>query len=489
LRARQELENTANMQGAVGESSLASFPGSINDHGDTLSRRELWLPPSEVAAGGGSARLFVAIERHRLSAGGRRVMLDELDEVVVGRAAVGRIERIAPRAVALWVGDSETSRRHMAVRRTASGWRVEDLESRNGTLVNGERVERAELADGDVVEAGGAMLRFAVDDEPGRDARDRDLDDMAGSPTVFQTLNRALEERIALVRRIAPTRVPVLVHGETGTGKELMARAIHDASGRSGAFVAVNCGALPRGLIESELFGHRRGAFSGASDDHDGLFRRAHRGTVFLDEVAELPAESQVALLRVLQEGEVRPVGSSDSVSVDVRVVAASHRDLAQRIADGRFRQDLFGRLAGFEVTMPPLRDRREDLGTLIAALLARLCPQPERFTLHRDAACAMMRYPWPQNVRELEQALRSAVALCDDGKLRLAHLPEAIATYRPPEVALSAADTELRGRLVVLLETSAGNVAAVAREMERAPIQIRRWCRRLRIDLARYRR
>ena len=477
------------MQSAVGEASPTSFLGSINDHVETLPGREGWLPPSEVAGGHASARLFVAIERHRLSSGGRRVMLDELDEVVVGRGAEGRIEPIGPRAVALWVGDSETSRRHLVVRRTASGWRVEDLGSRNGTLVNGERVGRAELVDGDVIEAGGAMLQFAIDGEPGRSAHDRDLEDAAGAPSVFQTLNRALEERVALILRIAPTRVPVLVHGETGTGKELMARAIHDASGRPGAFVAVNCGAMPRGLIESELFGHRRGAFSGASEDRDGLFRSAHGGTLFLDEVAELPPESQVALLRVLQEGEVRPVGASDSVSVDVRVVAASHRDLAQRIAEGRFRQDLFGRLAGFEVTMPPLRERREDLGTLIAALLARISPQPEGFTLHRDAALALLRYPWPQNIRELEQALRSAVALCDDGKLRLAHLPEAIATYRPPEVALSAADAELRGRLVALLESSSGNVAAVARGMDRAPIQIRRWCRRLRIDLARYRR
>jgi DNA-binding NtrC family response regulator len=268
-----------------------------------------------------------------------------------------------------------------------------------------------------------------------------------------------------------------------------MARAIHDASGRSGAFVAVNCGALPRTLIESELFGHRRGAFSGASEDRDGLFRRAHQGTLFLDEIAELPLESQVALLRVLQEGEVRPVGASDATQVDVRVIAASHQDLSRRVADGRFRQDLYGRIAGFEITMPALRDRREDLGTLIAAILPRISPCPERFTLQRDAAMALLRYPWPQNVRELEQALRSAVALCDDGKLRLAHLPAPIAGYRPTASLLSAGDAELRARLVDLLAESSGNVAAVARAMARAPVQIRRWCRRLHIDLSAFRR
>ena len=338
------------------------------------------------------------------------------------------------------------------------------------------------------------MLWFSADRAGGRAGawrteRDRDLEDAPLTPSVFQTLNRGLEERIRQICRIAPSRVPVLVRGETGTGKELMARAIHDASGRPGAFVAVNCGALPRGLIESELFGHRRGAFSGAGEDRDGLIRRAHRGTLFLDEIAELPPESQVALLRVLQEGEVRPVGASESLQVDVRVVAASHQDLTGRIADGRFRQDLYARIAGFEVTMPALRDRREDLGTLIATILPRISPSPERFTLDREAACALLRYPWPQNIRELEQALRSAVALCDDGKLRLVHLPEAIASYRPAASLLSADDAGSAQRLVELLEGSSGNVAAVARAMGRAPVQIRRWCRRLRIDLALFRR
>jgi transcriptional regulator of acetoin/glycerol metabolism len=470
------------MQGVDGGPSIGNF----TDVTDTLPGRDLWSVPRE--AGGerrGAPRLFVALERHRLTAGGRRLVLEDLDEVIVARGTPGRIERVGRTAV-LVVGDFETSRRHLAIRRTDARWQVEDLGSRNGTLVNGERVDRAALAHGDLIEAGGTVLWFAAD---GASGRDRDLEDAATAPSVFQTLNRALEERLQQIRRIAPSRVPVLVRGETGTGKELMARAIHDASGRPGAFVAVNCGALPRTLIESELFGHRRGAFSGASEDHDGLFRRAHRGTLFLDEIAELQAESQVALLRVLQEGEVRPVGASESVQVDVRVIAASHQDLIKWIADRRFRQDLYGRIAGFEITMPALRDRREDLGTLIAAILPRICARPERITLHRDAACALLRYPWPQNIRELEQALRSAVALCDDGKLRIAHLPAAIASYRPAGSLLSAGDAELRTRLVELLEGSSGNVAAVARAMARAPIQIRRWCRRLQIDLAAYRR
>jgi pSer/pThr/pTyr-binding forkhead associated (FHA) protein len=467
--------------------SGGATPVGFADHLDTLSGLENWPCEDEGPGRTGTARLFVSLERHRLTAGGRRLVLDHLDEVVVARGTPGRIERSGRTAV-LTVGDHETSRRHCVLRRVESAWHVEDLGSRNGTLVNGERVERVEIGDGDVIEAGGAVLQFARDAAPCGGESDLDLEGAVLEP-VFQTLNRALEERIHQIRKIAPSRVAVLVRGETGTGKELMARAIHEASGRPGAFVAVNCGALPRGLIESELFGHRRGAFSGASEDRDGLFRRAHLGTLFLDEIAELPPESQVALLRVLQEGEIRPVGSSEDVKVDVRVLAASHQDLQRRIADGRFRQDLYGRIAGFEITMPALRDRREDLGTLIAGMLPRIAAQPERFTLHRDAACALMRYEWPQNIRELEQALRTAVALTDDGKLRLEHLPDAIVSYRPAgNIALSVDDNQLRGRLVELLGRHAGNVAAVARAMDRAPVQIRRWCRRLRIDLATFR-
>jgi DNA-binding NtrC family response regulator len=291
----------------------------------------------------------------------------------------------------------------------------------------------------------------------------------------------------------------VLVRGETGTGKELMARAIHDASGRRGPFVAVNCGALPRDLVESELFGHRRGAFSGATEDREGLVRRAHQGTLFLDEIAELPPDSQVALLRVLQDGEVRPVGASEHVQVDVRIVAATHQDLSRRIADGRFRADLYGRIAGFEVSVPPLRERREDLGLVIAAVLARLCKERDdrddgdgreaQVGLHKAAARALLQYPWPLNVRELEQSLRSALALCDGPEICLAHLPEAIRSYKAPAaLVLDGEDRALRERVIDLLYETDGNIAAVARALDRAPNQIRRWCRRLQIDLSRYR-
>jgi sigma-54 dependent transcriptional regulator, acetoin dehydrogenase operon transcriptional activator AcoR len=304
----------------------------------------------------------------------------------------------------------------------------------------------------------------------------------------FRTLELQLEQTFAALTKIATANVPVLIRGDTGTGKELVANAIHALSGRAGGFVAINCGAMPRNLIESELFGYKRGAFSGAKDDREGLVRKADGGTLFLDEIAELPEESQVALLRVLQEGEVRAVGSSETVRVDVRVVAATHQNLAARIAEGRFRQDLYARLAGFEASLAPLRERREDLGTLIGAILRKL--GAERVTLQRQAARAMLRYPWPNNVRELEQALRAAVVLTGGGEIRFEHLPEGIRKYVPPEAAaMKPEDRALRERLVEMLRDSGGNVTAVGRAMGKAPIQIRRWCRRFAIDLGSFRR
>jgi DNA-binding NtrC family response regulator len=333
------------------------------------------------------------------------------------------------------------------------------------------------------------MLMFLQDEGTRSDSTDRELLADRGPPS-FQTLSLELEGRIQQIQKIAPATVPVLVRGETGTGKELMARAIHEVSGRRGAFVPVNCGALPRDLIESELFGHRRGAFSGATEDREGLVRRANRGTLFLDEIAELPPDSQAALLRVLQEGEVRPVGATDAVKVDVRIVAATHQDLKQRMVDGRFRSDLYGRIAGFEIYLPALRERREDLGMLIASILATACPDPTRITLSKSAARALFHHDWPQNIRELENAVRSAVGLCaDDGEIRIEHLPRALREHdATPRAELSAKDRALREQLVELLRQMGGNVSAVGRAMSRAPVQIRRWCNRLRIDLADFR-
>ena len=284
-------------------------------------------------------------------------------------------------------------------------------------------------------------------------APDRDLAIETATPIAFRTVSLELEGRVRELTKIARGNVSVLIRGETGTGKELIARAIHDISARRGPFVPINCGELPRNLIESELFGHKRGAFSGASENRDGLVRSAHGGTLFLDEVAELPEESQVTLLRVLQEGEVRPIGANGAVKVDIRVVAATHQDILARRVAGRFRQDLYARLAGFEMVLPALRDRLEDLGTLIAAILPRVAPEPERITLDRFAARALFRYAWPLNIREPEQALRAAIALTDTGEIQLEHLSEAIRTYAPPSPAAAMEPEDRTQRELLMVD------------------------------------
>lgn len=221
------------------------------------------------------------------------------------------------------------------------------------------------------------------------------------------------------ISQVAPTAATVLVNGETGTGKELTAKAIHNASQRADKkLVSINCAAIPENLIESELFGHVKGAFTGADSDREGLVVAADGGSLFLDEIGELPMEAQARLLRVLQEGEVRPVGSVDTRKVDVRLIAATHRDLGQRCKEGLFREDLYFRLNVIQLQIPPLRERGEDILHLARELIARFAetyqkPAPD---LSGDAITAIMQYPWPGNVRELENAIQRALILCEEG-------------------------------------------------------------------------
>ncbi len=226
-----------------------------------------------------------------------------------------------------------------------------------------------------------------------------------------------LDALCEMAQRVARHDLSVLILGESGTGKELMARAIHYASPRlSGPFVVENCAAIPDTLLESELFGHKRGAFTGAVDDHVGLFQRAHGGTVFLDEIGETSPAFQVKLLRVLQEGELRPVGSTRAIPVDVRVIAATHRDLEADVRAGRFREDLYYRIAGVTLAMPPLRERPGDIvpiaERLLADVAAELSLPPPRFD--DDARAVLMGYPWPGNIRELRNEIGRALALGD---------------------------------------------------------------------------
>jgi DNA-binding NtrC family response regulator len=253
---------------------------------------------------------------------------------------------------------------------------------------------------------------------------------------------------------VAAADGPVVLLGETGSGKEVLARALHASSPRAaGPLVAVNCGAIPAELLESELFGHARGAFSGAVAEKRGLFHEAHRGSILLDEIADLPLLLQVKLLRVLQDGEVRRVGETATARVDVRVLAATHRDLRADVAVGRFREDLYFRLKVFSLTLPPLRERAEDVLPLARHFLEREARRATR--LGPEAERILLAYRWPGNCRELENAVRHAAALADGDEVRPEHLPDELRAAPPPA-------TVAPGRLAPLAEVEREHVLAV---------------------------
>ncbi len=237
----------------------------------------------------------------------------------------------------------------------------------------------------------------------------------------------AMDRVRSLISKVAPTNSSVLILGETGTGKELVARALHNKSHRHDQpFVAVNCGALPENLIESELFGHRKGAFTGADDHRIGLFEMAHQGTIFLDEIGELPKALQSKLLRVLESGEIRRVGDNESFKVDVRLVCATHQDVKHMVADGDFREDLMYRINTFEINVPALRDRASDLEELATHLFHRFRQDaPQHRELFSPAAVELLQaHDWPGNVRELANVIERAAILCDEPPIQPEHLP-----------------------------------------------------------------
>ncbi len=251
----------------------------------------------------------------------------------------------------------------------------------------------------------------------------------------------ALERVKRLVERVAASDATVLVRGETGTGKELVARAIHEGSPRAaGPLVAVNCGALPEHLVESELFGHRRGAFTGADEHRAGLFEVADGGTIFLDEIGELPRSLQPRLLRVLESGEIRRVGDSHPITVDVRVVCATHRSLEEMVAAGAFREDLLFRINTFEIAVPPLRERLDDVPALVRHFVHKARPQTPAGADVADPAvfAALAAHRWPGNIRELANVVEHALVLCDALPLTVEHLPARLGVFRtqPPPAA-----------------------------------------------------
>jgi transcriptional regulator of acetoin/glycerol metabolism len=446
-------------------------------------------------------QLFCALEGGAPSHPGSRHALDEIDEIRFGRAPTGNADRYhrdaTARRLAFRISDRWLSSEHAQISLRGDEHVFVDLDSKNGSRVNGVKVASVALRDGDIIELGQTIFVFRArgplpDSEPS---------DFTISPeqTIpgLASLRAPLNARFSELGRIAVTEVPVAILGETGTGKELVARAVHAMSRRKGEFIAINCGAIPRDLAASELFGHRKGSFTGASTDKAGLIAAADQGTVFLDEIGELPLEQQVVLLRVLQDRRVTPVGGT-AREIDFRLVVATNRDMASAIAARQFRDDLWARASGFVVRLPPLRERREDLGLILATLLARLrAPGAPEVMIRSDAASALFRYAWPLNVRELELALRSAIALCQDDTLTLANLPEALRALPttlpiaepngdadPAEVL----DTLRQEHLRNLLQRTAGNLSEVARLMGKRRTQIQRWIKRYGIDPGSYR-
>ena len=309
----------------------------------------------------------------------------------------------------LVIDDPEVSRRHAELAGTPEGVRVKDLGSTNGTWWQGSKVGEVVVPTGASLRFGKVTVRIAAGEAPRVPPSDRHrFGQMVGASV-------AMRELFAVLELAAPSDATVLIEGESGTGKELAARAIHDHSARAaGPFVVVDCSAIPEGLIDSHLFGHVRGAFTGAERDRRGAFVEASGGTLFLDELGELPLTAQARLLRALEAQTVQPVGADRPVPVDTRVVAATHRDLARMVAAKEFRFDLFYRLAVVHVALPPLRERGEDLPELIAAFHAArgLDPGP----IDGDNLARLARHAWPGNVRELRNVLERAWALSGPG-------------------------------------------------------------------------
>jgi PAS domain S-box-containing protein len=276
---------------------------------------------------------------------------------------------------------------------------------------------------------GRQLLRTIVVDMGRRQAVEQALDDEVRSTYDYDEItggSPALRQVLEQVQRVAPTDSTVLILGETGTGKELICRAIHhDSLRRAQPLVKLNCAAIPSGLIESELFGHEKGAFTGAIQQKRGRFELAHEGTIFLDEIGDIPLETQPKLLRLLQEREFERVGGTTTIDTDVRVIAATHRDLEQMVADGSFRQDLFYRLNVFPVTLPPLRARREDIPILARYFAHRMSQRQGRRPLEftSDAVERLLGYHWPGNIRELENIIERAVILCDGDTIDSNHV------------------------------------------------------------------
>ncbi len=361
------------------------------------------------------------------------VNLRQCKLVVVRGAERGREYVIASDVIRVGKADENdlvlheetVSRVHFEIVRDGKGYLLRDLRSTNGTFLDGAEIKEAYIRAGSVISAGAAQIKFQPFEERIEilPSDKETLGEMVGRST-------RMREIYGLVERIAPTDATVLLEGETGTGKDLVARTIHGLSRRRGGpFIVVDCGAVAGTLIESELFGHEKGAFTGASAARQGAFELANAGTVFLDELGELSLDLQPKLLRVLEQRELRRVGGSKTTKVDIRVIAATKKDLRSEVEKGKFREDLYFRLSVVPITMPPLRARREDIPLLVKQFLEKLGAEGAPLPTMDDATMAALQgHDWPGNVRELRNVLERALAIGTDAGRLIAPLGTRVA-------------------------------------------------------------
>lgn len=409
-----------------------------------------------------------------------------------GDASIGRT---AEGSGVLLVAHPTVSRRHAALRWDASAGShsVVDLGSHNGTWAEGLPVGKLPryLADQAVLRFGDVIAVYERDEQPVADPPEVSLDAVPGASLAAGRLRAA-------IAGAGRERAPVLVEGETGVGKERIAAELHRLGGRPGPLVVINCAALSPSVIESQLFGHARGAFTGATLEHPGLFRAAAGGTLFLDELGELPLELQPKLLRAVELGEIVPIGHTQRVHIDVRIVAATNRSLAGDVAAGTFRRDLHARISLLQVRVPPLRARRADLLAWVDRLYRAWCVAHDRgdapaLQLHTDAALLLLRLPWPDNLRGLQRVVHACASQATGRpwtRAELPHLadvaPQAEATPPPGEpgvtppvrspTAASPRTRPNREELVGVLTEHGGSIRATAQHYGRDRKQIRRW-------------
>jgi pSer/pThr/pTyr-binding forkhead associated (FHA) protein len=379
--------------------------------------------------------------------------------ILIGRGVDAR--RIAIESAPLSIGtadssdvvldDRAVSARHCRIEPWEGGARVRDLGSRNGTYVDGVLVSLANVEPGSTIRVGRTDMRL-IAREP------------ALAPNDLIARSPVMQDAIAKAARFARLSFPVLISGESGTGKEGLAHMLHAAGPRAkGPFVAVNAGGMPRSLVESELFGHERGSFTGAAAQHRGVFEQADGGTLFLDEIGELPLDLQARLLRVLETWEVRRVGAERSIAVDVRLVCATHRDLPAMVREGELRQDLYFRIAQLVVQVPPLRERPDDVAALADHFVARAAPELGARRLSREAIARLLEYAWPGNARELRNVVQRAIASCAGTVVSSSDID---AAFRDAGVSIDSEAPPSYAHLVKVVDLHRGNLTSAARAL-----------------------